>query len=65
MKVEIEFVADIVGHNIETIKQMYNDWCNSPKIQTKDIQAETRAMPKTHKHNYRVAGKITTSQSDK
>ena len=26
MKVEIEFVRDIVGHDLDTIKQMYKDW---------------------------------------
>lgn len=42
MKVEIEFVSDIVGHDIDTIKQMYKDWYNSPKAEPQGGQAEVR-----------------------
>ena len=36
MKVEIEFVRDIVGHDIATIQQMYEDWSGT---QQKNISA--------------------------
>jgi len=35
MKVEIEFVKDVVGHDLDTIQQMYNDWNNSPSLKTR------------------------------
>lgn len=35
MKVEIEFVRDIVGHDLETIQQMYNDWNNLPSLKVR------------------------------
>ena len=35
MKVEIEFVRDIVGYDLETIQQMYNDWNNLPSLKVR------------------------------
>jgi hypothetical protein len=32
MKVEIEFVRDLIGHDIATIEQMYGDWTQQKNI---------------------------------
>lgn len=48
MKVEIEFVRDIVGHNVATMKQMYSDWLKSP------LSKSVKAV----EHDLRVSGKF-------
>lgn len=49
MKVEIEFVRDIVGHDLNTIRQMYNDWNNSPPTTKNYLSIGDRVLMKNGK----------------
>ncbi len=44
-KVELKFVMDIVGHDEETIRQMYNDWISSPKYRGHNLHLEVKENP--------------------